>query len=142
MIALNGSTKNERETSSEPALNQSNIGWVKDAFALACRAAYTSENTPQLNRKDANTVPLPTQLTTGLGKAFLPRPLTTKPAKGSKGINQIKSIMLVIVYSNSSGLHPAHLHAPPVLMLVLNLPRLAYHLSLFSALISIERVLR
>jgi hypothetical protein len=111
MIALNGSTKNDKEISSEPALNQSNIGWVKDASALACLAAYTSENTPQLNKKEANTVPLPIKLTAALGNAFLPKPLTTKPAKGSKGINQIKSIMFVIVYSNSSGLHPAHLHA-------------------------------
>src|SRR5690554_3011209 len=97
MIALSGSTKNERETSSDPALNQSNIGWVKEASALACRAAYTSENTPQLSRKEANTVPLPTRLIAGLGNAFLPKPLITKPARGNKGTNQIKSIMFVIV---------------------------------------------
>src|SRR5690606_34264286 len=111
MIALKGSTKNDSEISSVPALNQSKIGWVKEASKLAFLAAYTSENTPQLNKKEANTVPLPTKLTAVLGNAFLPKPLTTKPAKGSKGINQIKSIMFVIVYSNSSGLHPAHLHA-------------------------------
>src|SRR5690606_27589012 len=125
------STRKDNETLRLPAVIHSKTDWMNVADSPACRAAYTSANTPQLNRKDPNTTPLPNSPTTDLGNTFLPIPLIRKPSSGNNGINQIKSIIFCKSFKSSVfNLHvaaSAHHHHP---------------LKRFSALMSTERVFR
>jgi hypothetical protein len=57
----------------------------------------TSENISRLIIKEARIVPHPMNPITGLERFFLPRPLTRKPAKGSKGTNHTSCKILFII---------------------------------------------
>src|SRR5690606_6594494 len=99
--------KKESDTLRLPAVIHSKMDWTNVADSPACRAVYTSANTPQLNRNDASTTPLPNSPTNDLGNAFLPMPLIRKPSSGNNGINQIKSIIFLLIVQIVFNMHNA-----------------------------------
>src|SRR5690606_4196848 len=94
MIELNGSTRNERETPTDPALNHSKTVTGKDPSLPACLAAYTSKNIMQLIINEIRITPQPTIAAVFLDKIFLANPIIKNPIKGKSGTNQIKFIIL------------------------------------------------
>lgn len=110
MIALNGSTKNDKGMFKLPALIQSN----RNISCDFCELPESSAKMPTLIAKEMKITPLPISAIRLLDNVFLPNPLITKPSRGINGTSQTKFIILLIFYS--------------------------YHLRRFNTLISIDWV--
>jgi hypothetical protein len=96
IIALNGSTRNEKGITKLPALIQSNRGMTKldEAEGDNLVPAYNSPKIPQLTMNEANTVRQPIAPATFLDKLLRPKPKIKNPINGNKGTNQTKFIIL------------------------------------------------